>query len=696
MNSWVISPRWKVSVNKGFSFSAPKVATENSIERLSFDDFFEMSVAGDLLPAFPPRSLQQLITLVDEGRSHEISILEWLDVVENEQHWIGFNDQKVANACRAIWLAICTNDTLGNIAFFKAGLAIDGRPSTVVKPLLESMDIVRGVPGLNELDASRIDWLNAVKRKDWNALAAMCFGRLLPPRVLVKKLMLPNANTYLQHIPEYLVNCAPRSIDDNIEGWLSQCFHSLKVTRQQVVFCDALITQCLDRLYRGECKVLLEDMCLPDSDQTLWYELTDVSQAKLKQTFGLSNYYELSTISRALCSESGVIALDIDEKEQKQIRSRTSFWSNYSEQFNRTRVILPQATLNYLQEDGVRLSNQVSTFSNESEDCAEVFIFELERILVVEILRGEVSETRIFKNSEWNAKRLLDGDFNYIGDIRELPQTEVHDHLIVWQYFCEKLLRTKFKIKPNANVKYFAGIPKSVSAYSHDKGLQHPDKVYLAERAEQLEQWVEIFWRHEFKTSKYGQQSGLQQKSNLYLTKAQMAKQLGNQDDYELFIKKAANQGSSEAMWQLGKNMLLASRNDATQRKYGEDWIAKAASKGHLEAIETATKFRIIFTPHSPLSADTPKLNVANKSNVSKPSSRDEWDERNRERSQYLKEKYKDKKTPDNAVKVTYKKTRNYTSDDNQGVRDRAKHFSKSEWTARNRERSQYLRKKHK
>lgn len=74
-----------------------------------------------------------------------------------------------------------------------------------------------------------------------------------------------------------------------------------------------------------------------------------------------------------------------------------------------------------------------------------------------------------------------------------------------------------------------------------------------------------------------------------------MAKQLGNQADYELFIKKAANQGNPEAMWQLGKNMLLGSNSDARTRKYGEDWISKAASQGHKEAMETANRFRISY-----------------------------------------------------------------------------------------------------
>ena len=74
-----------------------------------------------------------------------------------------------------------------------------------------------------------------------------------------------------------------------------------------------------------------------------------------------------------------------------------------------------------------------------------------------------------------------------------------------------------------------------------------------------------------------------------------MAKQLGNQDDYELFIKKAANQGSAEAMWQLGRTMLLGSKSDANTRCFGQQWIGKAAAKGHKEAKEKADRFGIPY-----------------------------------------------------------------------------------------------------
>ncbi|MGF1736511.1 EH signature domain-containing protein [Photobacterium satsumensis] len=577
-----------MSVNKGFTFRAPKVPGTNSIDHLSFDEFYEMSLAGMPLPAFPPRTLKQLVALVDQGKTAEISVLEWLDVVENEHHWSGLTEKQQYDACRAIWLAICTNDTLGNIAFFKAGLAVEGLPTTMVKPLLNTMDVVRHVPGLNALDADRIDWLNAVKGKDWSYLANSCYEHDSTPKRRVKKLMLPNANQYVKQLPVALVECAPRSVTEATEDWLERCFNSFNAIKDKAQFCDALIQQYCDNLYRGELKTLLSENCLPNVDESLWYEVSDSSRERLKSAFSLSSYFELDAIAKRLCSDSCANELDIDDQQRKQIRSRTQFWSNYSEKFSRIRVLLPSNTYRLLERHGLTLSQQVNTFKSATEQCAEVIIFELDRLLVVEVLRGDLSETRFFKNTEWNAKRLLDGDFECLADIRDLPQTEVHDHMILWQYFCEKMLRTKFRVTPNDGVVYFAGIPKSVSYYSDKKGLQKPNQTMLAERAIQLEQWVELFWRYEFKTSKYGEQSGLQQRSNVYLFKAQVAKQTGNDENHELYIKKAANQGNPEAMWQLGSKLLLSAN-----RQHGEQLIAKAAEDGHIKAREAAERFGI-------------------------------------------------------------------------------------------------------
>lgn len=176
-----------------------------------------------------------------------------------------------------------------------------------------------------------------------------------------------------------------------------------------------------------------------------------------------------------------------------------------------------------------------------------------------------------------------------------MSQLDVHDHVSSWQYFCEKLLRTKLKVVPDDNLPYFRGLPPSVNQYNSKTGLIKPDFSYLDERSRKLTPWVERFWQDEFKTAKYGNQSDLQKKSNIYLTKAYTARQLGNEEEYQLYLKKSAEQGNSEAMWELGQTMLLVRNSSAEKRRAGEEWIGKAASLEHEKAVDLATRFRIEF-----------------------------------------------------------------------------------------------------
>lgn len=564
----------------------------NNIDKMPFDDFFHIDGIDTLLPSFPPKNIQEIIRLVDADKSDEISILEWLDVIENVAQWKQLNTDEAYDACRAIWTAIGINSLLADIAFFKVGLALDGKKSSIHKDLLSSMHIARKVV-TNYENKEKLDWLISLQSKDWDELALSCIQSLMTPLQRISILKLPKANEYYQMLPDKLISAVSDPLDHKSDTWLDRCFYSFKTTQERLIFCEEAINSYDD--YGFELKKIIIEYCMPDVDDSFWYDLNEKSKLTLKKKFNISNYYELKNISRLICSIDGVEALQLEEHEVRQIHSRTMFWSNYSSRFNRIRCLLPSLTYNFISKTTKKLSSQIEAFSEEKESNYEVYIFELEKIIVVEFLRGGLNETRFFKNNEWNAKRLFESEDLTVDAIREISQLDVHDHVSSWQYFCEKLLRTKLKVVPDDNLPYFRGLPPSVNQYNSKTGLIKPDFSYLDERSRKLAPWVERFWQDEFKTAKYGNQSDLQKKSNVYLTKAYTARQLGNEDEYQLYLKKSAEQGNSEAMWELGQTMLLTRNSSAEKRRTGEEWIGKAASFGHGQAVELATRFRIEF-----------------------------------------------------------------------------------------------------
>ncbi|HFQ5206910.1 TPA: EH signature domain-containing protein [Vibrio vulnificus] len=573
-----------------FNFELPRLPESNSVESLSFDEYFHGVLKDQVLPNFPPRTLEQLIGLVDEGKSDTISILEWLDIIENEYHWSGLNPSQEREACRALWMVICTSSTLGSIAFFKAALAAQGMPSSMVKPLLDSMAIVRNVQGLHPNCAQKIDWITAIQTQDYATLAQACYDVKASPRKRIKQLMLPNANSYGEHIVPYLADCTASVPTKNEQVWLESCFEELKTTTQRAVFCEQILLTYGNTLKPGILMSLLEEQCLPSSEHSLWYQLSDKALQELKSLFDLTSFSELQAITNKLLSRSCVDSLAIPEEQRNQLRGRTQFWSNYSEKFDRLRAILPSETKSLLEDNGLRFSEQISVFKQQKDNNVEVFIFGLEKLIVVEVLRGPISESRFYKNNQWNSKRLFDKEFNSLDELRELAQIEVHDHVFLWQYYCERLLRTQFKIMPNASLVSFAGLSGAKSRYSHANGLAKPALDRIEERKAKLEIWLENFWRCEFATTKYGKDSLKESEGTQLLIKAQVHQQLGDSEKEQYYLKQASESGNTEAKYRYGTSLI---KGDAQARKEGERHMLESAKKGHKSAEEFIKKFGI-------------------------------------------------------------------------------------------------------
>lgn len=573
-----------------FSFELPRIPESNSVDALSFDDYFHGILGDQVLPNFPPRTLLELIALVDEGKADAISVLEWLDVIENEHHWVNLSADQEREACRAIWTVICTHPILGGIAFFKAALAAQGQPSTMVSPLVSTMSIVRSVAGLNPACAQKIDWVNAIQHRDYRTLAQACYDANVAPRKRIKQLMLPNANNYGDEIVPYLAQCPDEKLTKQDQIWLESCFDELKTTRQRVAFCEQILLTYGSKLQNGVLLSLLETHCLPTGEHSLWYQLSDASLQALKSLFKLTSFSELQAITNKLLSRSLVDRLSIPDEQQNQILGRTLFWSNYSEKFDRLRAILPRESNALLEESGLKFSEQVCVFKQHSANNVEVFVFGLGKLIVVEVLRGPISESRFYKNNKWNAERLFDSDFHSLDELRELAQIDVHDHLFLWQYYCEKMLRTQFKVTPNDGLTRFAGLKGSISRYSQTSGLARPTLDRVMERKAKLEHWLDKFWACEFATTKYGRDALKETQGTALLIKAQVQKQLGDHEKEQYYLKQASESGNSEAKYRYGSSLI---KGDAKARQEGERHMLESANKGHQSARAFINKFGI-------------------------------------------------------------------------------------------------------
>ncbi|MFB2657066.1 EH signature domain-containing protein [Shewanella xiamenensis] len=579
-----------MAINR-YSFTLPNLPRSNRLDRLVFDDWYDMGLFDEQLPSFPPKTLEQIVTLVLLNRSQEIHIFEWLDVLENQSQWDDLPDEMLERACIAVWSGIACNQTLGDVALFKIGLALDGKTTNIASQIIDSMEIARSVPQLDDLLKYKIDWLLLLQRQDFYQLAQYCYKLNRTISGAVKWLRLPQMNSYETQLLSHLCAVSVQQQDDKSDQWLAANFLALQATSHRIEILDQYIQTFGKVSFGKRCGKLIEQHCFPEQTNSYWGRLSISSQALLKTRFKLSNYYNLSSISSVLCSEEAGNVLGFLEDERRQIRSRSKFWSNYSSRFNRVRVLLPEQTFKFVSE----INNALPIFINQIKQMdrteSEIFVFELEKIIVVEFLRGGMAETRFFNRNDWNSQRLFESAELNGEDIRAMSQLEVHDHLVGWQHFCEKLLRTKFNLLPNDGLTKFRGLPPEANGFSSAVGLPKPPANMLMERQKSLESWVERFWSVELQTGKFGYEQKKHTQSQTYMAKAFVSKQMGEQLEFEKNIKLAAEHGNSEAMWQLGKLLLLDTRSDSRTKKLGEKWIAKAAGLEHPDALATCKRY---------------------------------------------------------------------------------------------------------
>ncbi|MBY6093964.1 SEL1-like repeat protein [Ferrimonas balearica] len=541
---------------------------------------------------YPPRTMGQLLRLIKNGHVDAISTMEWLQLLQDSFDWEFPDDESLADACGTIWQAICQHLHINQLAFFKAALAIDGKASNFAKPLLHTLPIVKELAqGISKLKA---EWLLAVQANNFSQCLESAFQADRTPQSMIAYLGLPKANGYLDKLYGSASDFFKTKKGERVECWLLAVIEQVKTAEQQAklisefIAVNKLTTISSDRLITW-----LEKHCLPLAEASLWSKLSEVARQRLKGHFKISSYYALRELTRLLESEPIAHALSLDEKDCKQIRGRANFWANYSNNFEQMVVLLPAKTHDLLVEwKSILIADNVIRLPAAPEEDTEACVFELEEYLIVEFFRGAFSEIRIFAKTEWNVGKLLNNNSLTLSVIRKMAHDEVHDHVFLWQYFCERMLRQKLKILPNRGTERFIGLSRYMSAYSVSNGLTKPDDESLKKRESDLASWIEGFWAREFSTGKFETQSDLMKRSNIYVMKAKMAKELGDSQQYKTLITKAANQGNGEAMFLLGRMMLASGSGRESERKAGEAWIKQSAEAGYEEAMKVLGHYK--------------------------------------------------------------------------------------------------------
>lgn len=430
---------------------------------------------------FSRSNLDEIIQDIENGQIKNITVLEWIYCLYNKDKWDAKNPDKSISTSKAIWKAAEKNSWLKQKLFWNLVLHLEF-DNVLASSLATSYNIFSPQ---DSLDRGRLAIIKALKTKyPINDFIKLCWSELLTPNQLLIKYQLPTKISLTETSYDYVVPQLSTSDSINRQQikWLLNCLEQMS-REQQVRAVEYLLIQ-VNQYIGAEYPELINWLHQHYGSavaNSRWNELSSEAKAGMRKWLGAVSYQDFQRLVSLILER-----VNLPEHEYRRLKSRSGFWSNYSDRFERIRILLPQSSVNIL---GSYLNNQdVSILLEDGSNPTEICIFDFGDWFLVEFFRGNGSETRIFRKDTVTEQTLFNSSLS-IKKLRALNSNNaVHDHVFCWQYFCEQWLRQK-NILPNKGTERFKGLSYKYNTYNSQMGLPKPSYENMRKRDRSLEYW---------------------------------------------------------------------------------------------------------------------------------------------------------------------------------------------------------------
>jgi len=230
----------------------------------------------------------------------------------------------------------------------------------------------------------------------------------------------------------------------------------------------ALITHKTKQQLRGEYFQRLAHWVTqhygPKTNPKQWRQFSSKARETLSHIMGETTYKFFGLIIDEICK-----APSLNATEKPLLYNRKKFWQSYQHNFLSIRILVSSTTYSILQDK--TLKQHASPLIEDNSPATEVCIFELEKYFIVEFMRGQGKEGRIFEANKGNRNTLLNDKLS-VSKIRSLPSINKYDHCYLWQPYLHQTLH-------ELGIKHHGHIPESKKTSDAD----------LENRTQQLTMW---------------------------------------------------------------------------------------------------------------------------------------------------------------------------------------------------------------
>jgi hypothetical protein len=426
------------------------------------------------------RTLDEIIETIENDRFNNIQLLEWLYCISYKSKWDALHPNRSLLTSLKIWVIAKEAKPLKQFLFWKLSLKYGDRNNKLADSLVDGFKSF--IPeSIEDKEIVNIIKILAGASAD-EGIAEICKQDLLTPHSLFNSYKLP------AHRIEPVASAYDRIADlfisinkpnDKQVKWLLDCLEQMTL-EQEIKAVDRLLTKIGAEIGidRPDLVNWISARYSVGGDKSPWYRLSKESKEALRKWQGAVNYGDFQKLVYILLN-SNIILLETDSN---RLKARKTFWSHYTDRFERIRILVPESSLERVKNSFDR--QDISVLKNDGEET-EICIFDFKDWLVVEFFRGNNSEIRIFPSDLEN--KLFHESNLSVSSLRALGG-DIHDHVFCWQNSCVKWLMDK-RIYPNEGTKYFSGVPQKASLYDPIIGLPPLPLVDRLERERKLNKW---------------------------------------------------------------------------------------------------------------------------------------------------------------------------------------------------------------
>jgi hypothetical protein len=410
-------------------------------------------------------SVDKVLEAIEQGKADQVSKLHWVYCIYAKAQWDQQNIDRSRKTSAAIWKVAISNSWLQHQLLWRLALYYGDRQEQVLaQSLAESFDIFAHSDLVSHLLPVQIIRAFRSTQAGIELAKIACEQRINRTELLntIKEYLpvwIPLFTKFIEDITPYFTTI--RFPNQQQVRWLLSCLNEMSDS-QQIKAVNHLLTNVSNDIASNH-SLLVDWLRHNYRNGENWYKLSDPARQRLREWIGGINYSDFQKLVNLILNK-----LDLENFESNRLCSRRDFWANYSNRFERLRILLPKTSQIAI---GYQIQDDVDLLEDDGSDPTEVCIFDFGEWFVVEFFRGRGGETRLFPKNSTNEQILFGESTLSVKRIRCLGGDK-HDHVYLWQEFSPTWLKNH-GILPNPNT----------------QPSRNPTADKLREREHRLESW---------------------------------------------------------------------------------------------------------------------------------------------------------------------------------------------------------------